>query len=283
MEWVETTGRSLEEAKDAALDQLGVDEAEAEFQILEEPKPGLFGRMRGEARVRARVSPSTPRAKDDRRDRRRRTRGKGDKGEHGGGAGSATASRAESRTPQARPTAPSAAADTADDIEDITSEEHGGVADDLTVQEQGDVARGFLEGLLDRFDLEAEVNVVTMEDDLIELAVNGADLGFLIGPRGTTLGALQELTRTAVQRRSESRTARIMVDVAGYREKRREALTRFTRQVADEVIASGERRSLEPMSAADRKVIHDTANDIEGVVTSSEGEEPRRRVVISPA
>ena len=72
MEWVETTGRTTEEAKDHALDQLGVDESDAEFEIVEEPRPGLFGRIRGEARVRARVRPTAPRPKTERRDRRRR-------------------------------------------------------------------------------------------------------------------------------------------------------------------------------------------------------------------
>ena len=72
MEWVETTGRTIEDAKEAALDQLGVDESDAEFEVVEEPRAGLFGRLRSEARVRARVRPTAPRAKDDRRDRRRR-------------------------------------------------------------------------------------------------------------------------------------------------------------------------------------------------------------------
>ncbi|MEY2966526.1 MAG: hypothetical protein RLY50_576, partial [Actinomycetota bacterium] len=72
MEWVETTGKTLEEAKGIALDQLGVAEEEAEFEILDEPRPGLFGLTRGEARVRARVLPRSPRAKTDRRDRRSR-------------------------------------------------------------------------------------------------------------------------------------------------------------------------------------------------------------------
>src|SRR5438270_7831562 len=72
MEWVVTTGKSVEDAKDAALDQLGVAEDDAEFEVLDEPKLGLFGRVRSEARVRARVRPTAPRPKDDRRDRRRR-------------------------------------------------------------------------------------------------------------------------------------------------------------------------------------------------------------------
>ena len=75
MEWVETTGRTVEEAKDAALDQLGADEQEAEFEVLEEPKSGLFGRLRQEARVRARVRPTRPRPKVERRDRRRKSGG----------------------------------------------------------------------------------------------------------------------------------------------------------------------------------------------------------------
>src|SRR5205085_9781573 len=86
MEWVEVTGRTIEEAKEAALDQLGVDEEEAEFEILEEPKAGLFGRLRSEARVRARVMPTAPRPKVERRDRRRpRKGGTGDGGGPGGG------------------------------------------------------------------------------------------------------------------------------------------------------------------------------------------------------
>src|SRR5207302_8114745 len=78
VEWVETTGRTIEEAKDAALDQLGVDEQDAEFEVLEDAKLGLFGRLRTEARVRARVQPKRPRAKEERRDRRKRGEGRGD-------------------------------------------------------------------------------------------------------------------------------------------------------------------------------------------------------------
>jgi spoIIIJ-associated protein len=120
------------------------------------------------------------------------------------------------------------------------------------------------------------------DGDTIELAVEGTDVGMLIGPRGQTLSALQELTRTVVQRKVADNHPRIVVDVAGYRKDRREALERFTREVAAQVVASGTERVLEPMPPADRKVVHDTANTIDGVSTSSEGEEPRRRVVILP-
>jgi len=93
---------------------------------------------------------------------------------------------------------------------------------------------------------------------------------------------VQELARTVVQRRTGGRSERILVDVAGYRAKRAAALQRFTRQVAEEVVASLSERALEPMSASDRKVVHDTVNEIEGVVTRSVGEEPRRYIVVAP-
>ena len=153
---------------------------------------------------------------------------------------------------------------------------------DVPLEQQADVARGFLVGLVDAFGAQATVTVGPIEDDTVELAVAGDDLGLLIGPKGQTLTAIQELARTVVQRRTGGRNGRLLVDVAGYRKARREALARFTRQVAEEVRASGQARALEPMHPADRKVVHDTANEIDGVGTTSEGEEPRRRVVIAP-
>ena len=153
---------------------------------------------------------------------------------------------------------------------------------DVSLDEQGIVAREFLDGLVDRMSLEAQVGVTQPEEDTIELNLEGPDLGLLIGPKGATLLAIQDLTRTVVQRKTSAANGRIMVDVAGYRRKRKDALARFTRQVAAEVQATGTRRVLEPMSAADRKIVHDTVNGIEGVETVSEGEDPQRRVVILP-
>ena len=153
---------------------------------------------------------------------------------------------------------------------------------DVPVLEQGEVAAEFLRGLVDRFGLTATVAVRPVDDDTAEIAITGDDLGLLIGPKGTTLTALQDLARTVVQRRTSARNGRLWLDVSGYRERRREALARFATTAAEQVITSGSRAVLEPMGAADRKVIHDTVNGIEGVTTTSEGEEPRRRVVILP-
>ncbi len=153
----------------------------------------------------------------------------------------------------------------------------------LTLAEQGELARGFVAGLLEEFGLGADVDAVELDDETVQVAARGDDLGLLVGPRGATLGAVQELTRTFVQRQSETRTDRILVDVGGYREKRAAALRRFTEGIIDEVRQSGESRALEPMSPADRKVVHDTVNEVEGVETRSAGTEPTRYVVIQPS
>ena len=155
---------------------------------------------------------------------------------------------------------------------------------DVTLTQQAEAASAFLGGLVAAIGGASDkVEVREIDENTIEVAVLGDQLGLLIGPNGATLAAVQDLTRTAVQRSTGSRNGRIMVDVGGYREKRRSALERFTRQIASQVVETGQRKILEPMQAADRKVVHDTVNTIEGVMTASEGEEPRRRVVIEPA
>jgi spoIIIJ-associated protein len=157
------------------------------------------------------------------------------------------------------------------------------VGEVLTLQEQGESAREFIDGLIEELGLEATVSLREVDSETIEVVVDGQELGLLVGRGGATLSALQELARTVVQSRTAGPTERILVDVAGYRAKRSEALKRFTTQVAEEVAASGTEKAMEPMLAPDRKVVHDTVSDIEGVVTRSEGEEPRRYVVLSPA
>ena len=123
----------------------------------------------------------------------------------------------------------------------------------------------------------------SVDDDAIEVRVEGSELGLLVGPKGATLSAIEELTRAVVQREAGGQAARVRVDVAGYRAKRRVALEAFTRKVVDEVLDSGEERAMEPMGSIDRKTVHDTVNDIDGVETTSEGEDPRRYVVIRPS
>jgi spoIIIJ-associated protein len=152
----------------------------------------------------------------------------------------------------------------------------------VPVEEQGRVAEEFTRALVDAFDLGARVNLI-IEEGAVVIDITGENLGLLVGPRGATLTAIEELVRTVVQRETDGRGARINVDVAGYRAKRRAALEEFTRSLAEKALSTGRPQRLEPMSSSDRKVVHDTAAGIEGVVTESEGEDPRRRVVLRPA
>lgn len=258
MEWVETTGETLEEAKLAALEQLGIAEDDAEFEIIDEPKQGLFGRTRGEARVRARVRPTTPRGKTERRPRR------DSKPRNEGAERRERAPKADKPAREPRPPR-----EPREKVE----------VDPAAV---GQAATEFLSGLAEAFGVKASVSV-NREDDEIEVRVDGTDLGLMVGPSGATLLAIQDLTRVASQRRLGDQDTRLRIDIAGYRERRREALSRFAQKVASEVVESGQARMLEPMTSADRKIVHDTLAEIDGVTTRSEGEDPRRRVVVEPA
>ena len=269
MEWVETTGDTLEEAKNAALDQLGVAEDDAEFEVIEEPRPGLFGRTRGEARVRARVRPTTPRGKEqrDRNNRRDRNSRGGDR-KGGEGRGGERGDRNGDRKPrEQRPP---------------REERPPREKVDVDPAVVGQAASDFLSGLVSAFGTKGQITV-NREEDEIEVRVDGTELGLMVGPGGSTLLAIQDLTRVASQRRLGDQDTRLRVDIAGYRERRKEALGRFAKKVADEVISTGEARRLEPMTSADRKIVHDTLIEVSGVSTRSEGEEPRRRVVVEPA
>jgi len=296
MEWVETTGKTVEDAKEAALERLGVLEEDAEVEVLEEPKAGLFGRVRGEARVRARVRPTPVRQKMDRRDRRRtskdagetseatteaagsNTRGRRGQGQSrpagAKGAGPKAAGReggsAQAPARAKRPAAPRSA-------ESSTNEEN-----QVSAEQVGQEAVGFMEGLVSAFGLTGTVSLTQDGDDL-EVQVHGEELGLLVGPRGATLQAVQDLVRVAAQRRLGDHDTRLRVDVGGYRERRAAALTRFAQQMAEEVRTSGTARILEPMSSSDRKIIHDVLAGVEGIATHSEGDDPNRRVVIAPA
>jgi spoIIIJ-associated protein len=154
---------------------------------------------------------------------------------------------------------------------------------EVPLEEQGRMAEEFLRQLTTEFGLQANITITRPDEDTIDVQVDGSDLGLLIGPKGATLLALQDLTRTVVHHRTGANNGRLHVDVGGYRQRRADALARFAIQVANTVKQSGVRTALEPMSAADRKVVHDAITEIDGVETVSEGEDPQRRVVVLPA
>lgn len=345
MEWVETTGQSVELAKEAALDRLGVDRSEAEFEVLEEAQTGWFGRVKAEARVRARVTPTTPRPKQERRDRGNKKGGgnnrnqgnkrggnrdsnnaksgkggnrggsggnAGDGGNGGGGraaaaggaavaagAGVAAAKNGGGSGDQGSGGGNNAGSDGNNrndnsggrNRNDRNNKPSGGKGksnvhneSDMSVPDQAEVAKTFMEGLLENMGLTGTVGIENVLEDEATVQVTGENVGLLVGPGGRTLNSLQELSRTVIQRHAGGSPAgRIRIDVGGYRARRKEALETFVAGIAAKVIESGNAQALEPMGSADRKIAHDAANGIDGVSTISEGEDPRRRVVIVPA
>jgi spoIIIJ-associated protein len=316
MDWIEVTAKSVEEAKELALDRLGVVEDELEFEVLDEPSRGLFRRT--DARIRARVKPLSREKPVDKR--RRRGRGNDRSGGHssGGSKGRSSSTTAVADSDDENASTPKAAGDGSGgnrsrsrgrrggrgrsgsgggDAESRRSDQAGAPAanpsngDDkaeatvdvetMPVGEQAQHAAEFTGELVRKMGFNATVSTDVEEDD-VTVKVEGENLGVLVGPKGVTLQAIEEVVRAAVQRYAGGHAARVHVDVGGYRERRREALVAFTTKIADEVKESGSAKALEPMSAADRKLVHDTVAEIDGVSTVSEGEDPRRRVVIQP-
>ncbi|HEU4674728.1 MAG TPA: R3H domain-containing nucleic acid-binding protein [Motilibacteraceae bacterium] len=148
------------------------------------------------------------------------------------------------------------------------------------LEREGDIAADYLEGLLDIADLDGDIDM-DVEGERASVSVVGGDLQDLVGRHGEVLEALQELTRLAVQAQTGERS-RLMLDVAGYRAARREELTRIGREAADKARSGKAPVRLAPMSAFERKVVHD-AVAAAGLTSESEGEEPSRRVVVLPA
>lgn len=147
--------------------------------------------------------------------------------------------------------------------------------------EEGEVAGDYLEQLLDILDFDGDIEL-DVEGDRAIVNIDGSeDLDTLVGPDGSVLDAVQELTRLAVQQELGDRS-RLMLDIAGWRAGKREALTEQGRIVAQRVLESGEAEEMEPMSPFERKIIHDAIAEIDGVASDSTGVEPERRVVVLP-
>ena len=171
-----------------------------------------------------------------------------------------------------------------EDLDDVVDDEEDDEEDDdeedlSSLEEEGEIAADYIEGLLDIADLDGDIDM-DVEGDRAIVSVVGATLDELVGDDGEVLEALQELTRLAVHRKTGSR-ARLMLDVGGFRAKRRADLAELGRSVAAEVSRSGEPKKLRAMSPFERKIIHD-AVALAGLRSESEGEEPNRRVVVFP-
>lgn len=274
VEWVEVKGISVDVAVKAALEELGIDdETRAEVKVLQEPQRGFLGIGRQDAIVRVKPSPKLAKKKPGKARKRRPRKAKGQEGKHvQGRAGSNGQPKAKTKK-AGKPTAGRVAERK---VRPVAGDD--GAANALG-KRQAAVVKSFLGGLLDEFGLEGRVET-RFDGRVLHAEVLGDQTEALIGPKATVMQALHELTKTVVQRKT-ARNCRLRLDVAGYGERRRTALSIYAGQLADQVLEEGGEIMLEPMNAADRKVVHDAVSGVDGVRSYSEGAEPRRSVVIS--
>ncbi len=299
MEWIETTGTSIDEAKDLALDRLGVAEDELEIQVLTEPSSAMFGLKKTEARLRARVRPISPQIKTERnsknnRDKNRKRSNQGRKNTNN----KANGEKSQKNNNQKNSKKTSEQLDDAKNSsknKDNRSQKATKVknnprtrSDEMETEKmdlstQAEITESFLAGLLEKVGLESRVTS-TIEDERLTVEAHGLNLGLAIGHQGQTVRAITELSRTIIQRKSKgSASGSMTVDIGGYRALRQSNLEKFTKAQAEAVLSDGISRALDPMGAADRRIAHNAVSDIEGVETISEGSNMDRRVVIQLA
>jgi spoIIIJ-associated protein len=294
VEYVEVRGKTVDVAIEAALEELGIDRDRAEIEVIQEPEKGFLGMGGKDAVVRVKAAPS-----QKRRRRRRRGERREDGQREGSGADTprsnanqGRSSRGSARDDRPRDSGrrgndqpksggrdPRSSAPRRDNGGENKSEGPKKEATEVSIDEQAPVVESFLKGLVDAFGLEGSVSVTT-EDDVIVAEVSGPQTEAMVGPRGSTIEAIHELTKTVLQRQTQA-SARVRLDIAGYAERRRQALAIYADQLIDQVLADGGEVMLEPMSAGDRKTIHDTVAQRDGVRSYSEGEAPQRFVVIA--
>jgi spoIIIJ-associated protein len=256
MEWIELAAKTMQEAEAQASQALGVTLKDLEIVVLEEPKAGLFGRLKGEARIKARIKPRKPR-QQPRQQSREKPRGvKGPK----------KVVRKEITRPQKR-------AKMIRTKKTLSEEE---------MNQAENICQNFANQVLDAFELKGKVEVFRGEENRIKVNVTAENLGILVGKKGVALNAFQELMRSAVRTHFAEGLVKVDLDVAGYREKRKQALSVFAEKIGREVLETGRAKALEPMIAADRKIVHDVISGIEGLMTTSQGTDPGRYIVIAP-
>lgn len=154
-------------------------------------------------------------------------------------------------------------------------------SDESTLVREGDVAGDYLERLLDLLDYDGDIDLDVEQGRAVVSVDGGSDLENLVGSHGAVLESLQELTRLAVQQETGARS-RLMLDISGWRARQRDELTELGRSTAESVVSKGEAIRLRPMSPFERKIVHDAVAGVEGVRSESEGDNPKRRVVVHP-
>jgi len=285
MEWVEVEGNTVDEAVALAMGELGIESRDgAEIQIIQEPKAGFLG-MGGKTAI---VKVSKAQEQQTKGRRRGRGRGRGRDGDNGKGGASNKKDRSGGSDNQKRdkPKSKEQRSGSGNNKGKKSGKPKGEKnmqRDDrpeaAPIEEQAVVAVDFLTGLLEAFGLDGSVES-RIEENVLYLDVNGEQTEALVGTKGSVMYSVLELTRTVVQRKTYG-APRMRIDINGYAERRREALKIYAGKLAEQVIEEQGEVMLEPMNAADRKVVHDAVSDVENVRSFSEGEDPRRAVVLA--
>lgn len=277
IKFIDMTGKTEDEAIRRALEQLGMERDDVSVEILERAKSGFLGIGGSPATVRVSYDDGQPESKPEPvkpepksaapkaekkpvycaevLQKEVRAREKQER----------EAKRGERRAEPKAEKAPREPVVLGEEIRDEKSEQ----------------IRTFLSGLLEHMDAKAEVKVYEVEKNRYKVILEGEKLGALIGRRGETLDAIQQLTNYSINRGGESKRARVQIDAENYREKREESLERLAQKVAGKVVKYRRNVTLEPMNAYERHVIHTALQDTQYITTFSIGTEPNRRVVVS--
>ena len=277
IKFIDMTGKTEDEAIRRALEQLGLERDDVSVEILERAKSGFLGIGGSPATVRVSYDDGQPEPKPEPvkpepksaapkaekkpvycaevLQKEVRAREKQER----------EAKRGERRAEPKAEKAPREPTVLGEEIRDEKSEQ----------------IRTFLSGLLEHMDAKAEVKVYEAEKNRYKVILEGEKLGALIGRRGETLDAIQQLTNYSINRGGESKRARVQIDAENYREKREESLERLAQKVAGKVVKYRRNVTLEPMNAYERHVIHTALQDTQYITTFSIGTEPNRRVVVS--
>ena len=293
MEYVEVRGKTVDVAVEAALEELGIDRERAEIEVIQEPEKGFLGMGGKDAVVRVKARPAQKRRRRRKRgERNEGERNEGDRSSRDQGRSQPASGRGRDRAEQPRRGGrdndrprerrpAEARSDSRRENEGRKGNDQQSTkeATEVSIEEQTPVVESFFNGRVDAFGLEGTVSVTT-DDDVIVADVSGPQTEAMVGPRGSTIEAIHELTKTVLQRQTQA-SARVRLDIAGYAERRRQALAIYADQLIDQVLSEGGEVMLEPMSAGDRKTIHDAVAARDGVRSYSEGEAPQRFVVIA--
>ena len=267
------TAKTVEEAQEQAVSAFGAPASQIRFEILEQPRRGLFGKLKGEARVKAEYEPlmqQTPVRE------------------------APVAPAAPASQPEAAPQQPAApaeepaaqsdaapAAETAPETPEAAPAEETAAPVELTEEQaaKAEHARSYVASILRSMGL-SDASTMTVTESGVTLTFDGDGSGTIIGRRGETLDALQYLA-SMVSNKGDKEYFRITIDSCGYREKRRKTLIELAKKISKSVLRTGRSTTLEPMNPYERRIIHSAVSEIEGVTSHSTGEEPYRKVIIS--